>query len=51
MSIWINMHKSDLDDLKEIANDVSRKGHWGNGEYEVSVSDTQNQEYIMSLIK
>lgn len=51
LKIWINMHKGDLDDPKKITNDVSRKGHWGNGDYEVTVSDTQNLEYIMSLIK
>ena len=51
LKIWINMHKGDLDDPKNITNDVSRKGHWGNGDYEVTVSDTQNLEYIMSLIK
>ncbi len=51
LKIWINMHKEDLDDPKNITNDVSRKGHWGNGDYEVTVSDTQNLEYIMSLIK
>ncbi|WP_352422894.1 endonuclease NucS domain-containing protein [Proteiniphilum sp.] len=51
LKIWINMHKGDLDDPKNITNDVSRKGHWGNGDYEVIVSDTQNLEYIMSLIK
>ncbi|NMA74703.1 MAG: DUF91 domain-containing protein [Bacteroidales bacterium] len=51
LKIWINMHKGDLDDPKKITNDVSNKGHWGNGDYEVSVSDTQNLEYIMSLIK
>lgn len=51
LKIWINMHKGDLDDPKMITNDVSRKGHWGNGDYELSVSDTKNLEYIMSLIK
>ncbi len=51
LKIWINMHKGDLDDPKKIANDVSRKGHWGNGDYELNVSDTNNLEYIMSLIK
>ena len=51
LKIWINMHKGDLDDPKNITNDVSRKGHWGNGDYEVTISDTQNLEYIMSLIK
>ncbi|MDR2918806.1 MAG: DUF5655 domain-containing protein [Tannerella sp.] len=51
LKIWINMHKGDLDDPKKITNDVSRKGHWGNGDYEITVIDTLNIEYIMSLIK
>jgi predicted transport protein len=51
LKIWINLHKGDLDDPKKITNDVSRKGHWGNGDYEIIVSDTLNLEYIMSLIK
>lgn len=51
LKIWINMHKGDLDDPKKIANDVSRKGHWGNGDYEITVNDTKDLEYIMSLIK
>lgn len=51
LKIWINMHKGDLDDPKKIANDVSRKGHWGNGDYEIIVNDTKDLEYIMSLIK
>lgn len=51
LKIWINMHKGDLDDPKKIAYDVSRKGHWGNGDYEITVNDTKDLEYIMSLIK
>ena len=51
LKIWINLHVGDLDDPKKLANDVSRKGHWGNGDYELTVNDTKNLEYIMSLIK
>ena len=51
LKIWINLHKGQLDDPKKIANEVSLKGHWGNGDYELNVSDTNNLEYIMSLIK
>ena len=36
---------------KKISRDVSSVGHWGNGDYEVVVDDTQNLEYVMSLIK
>jgi len=48
---WINMKKGTLDDPKNLAIDASSKGHYGNGDYELSISDTQNLEYIMSLIK
>lgn len=51
LKIWINLHKGNLDDPKNLATDVSSKGHWGNGDYEITVSDTLNMEYIMSLIK
>jgi len=48
---WINMKKGTLDDPKNIVIDCSTKGHYGNGDYELSISDTNNLEYIMSLIK
>ncbi|MDM1043069.1 MULTISPECIES: DUF5655 domain-containing protein [Empedobacter] len=48
---WINMKKGTLDDPKNIVIDCSSKGHYGNGDYELSISDTNNLEYIMSLIK
>ncbi|MFH6956470.1 DUF5655 domain-containing protein [Flavobacterium aquidurense] len=48
---WINMKKGTLDDPKNLTIDASLKGHYGNGDYELSISDTQNLEYIMSLIK
>lgn len=49
--IWINLKKGELDDPKGITRDVSNIGHWGNGDYEIKVSDTSNLEYIMSLVK
>ena len=48
---WINMKKGTLDDPKNLTIDASSKGHYGNGDYELSISDTQNLEYIMSLVK
>lgn len=51
LKIWINLKKGDLDDPKKLADDVSNTGHWGNGDYQLTVKDTQNLEYIMSLIK
>ena len=51
LKIYINVKTGKLDDPKNLARDVSNIGHWGNGDYEVFVSDTKNLEYILSLIK
>jgi predicted transport protein len=51
IKIWINLKKGKLDDPKQITEDVSEKGHWGNGDYQISVENDKNLEYIMSLIK
>tara|TARA_B100000809_G_scaffold203939_1_gene205193 strand:- start:2796 stop:3698 length:903 start_codon:yes stop_codon:yes gene_type:complete len=51
LKLFINLAKGKLDDPKGIMRDVSNTGHWGNGDYEVVVSDTKDLEYLMSLIK
>lgn len=51
LKIWINLKKGKLDDPKNLMRDVSKTGHQGNGDYEVTVKDTENLEYIMSLVK
>jgi len=51
LKIFINIKAGKLDDPKNLARDISNVGHWGNGDYEVQVSDTKNLEYILSLIK
>lgn len=51
MKIFINKKSGELDDPKKLTRDVSKVGHWGNGDYELIVEDTHNLEYIMSLIK
>lgn len=51
LKLWINSKYGSIDDSKKIAKDVSNSGHWGNGDYELSVQDTKDLEYIMSLVK
>lgn len=51
LKIFINVKSGKLDDAKGLARDISKVGHWGNGDYEVVVSDSKNLEYILSLIK
>jgi len=49
--IWLNMPFEKLDDPKKLARDVTNVGHWGNGDCEIIVTDTENLEYILSLVK
>ena len=51
LKFFINLKKGQLDDPKGLTKDVSETGHWGNGDYELIVTDTTHLEYIMSLIK
>lgn len=52
IKIWINLKKGQLEDSKNIMRDVSMlKGHNGNGDFEIIVKDTKDQEYLMSLVK
>ncbi|MBN6711408.1 hypothetical protein JFL47_09265 [Haemophilus haemoglobinophilus] len=51
LKIYLNMKKGALDDPKKLARDVSSVGHWGTGDYEITMSDDKNLEYIISLVK
>ncbi|MGK6352236.1 DUF5655 domain-containing protein [Parapedobacter sp. DT-150] len=51
LKIWINLKRGQLDDPRKIVVDVSSTGHWGNGDYQIQVSDDKHLEYIMSLVK
>lgn len=51
LKIYVNLKSGDLLDEKKLARDVSNVGHWGNGSYEVKMTDTENFEYILSLLK
>ncbi|MDC1067713.1 DUF5655 domain-containing protein [Candidatus Kapabacteria bacterium] len=51
LKMYLNLKSGELQDEKELARDVSNVGHWGNGSYEIKMNDTENIEYILSLIK
>lgn len=51
LKCFLNLDRGNLDDPKKIARDVYKIGHWGNGDYEITLSNDENLEYIMSLIK
>jgi len=51
LKIWINLTTGELDDPKRMARDVSKVGHWGNGDYEISLKPSADLDYLMILIK
>jgi len=53
LKVHLNLKKGELDDPRGLARDVSNIGHWGNGDYEVVVgtSDDNDLDYILSLVK
>lgn len=51
IKFWLNLSKGQLKDINSIARDVSNVGHWGNGDYEVSFSNSEELLVVLSLIK
>jgi predicted transport protein len=51
LKIFINAKFGSINDPKNIAKDVSKIGHRGNGEYQIQIENDNDLEYIMSLIK
>ncbi len=51
LCIFINLEKGKLKDGNNLAVDVSSIGHHGNGDYRIQIKDTEQYEYILSLIK
>lgn len=51
LKIWLNMAIGELEDTKNLMRDVSKIGHWGNGDYELQINSDEYFEYIMSLVK
>jgi len=51
LKIWLNTKIGTIDDSKNISKDMSKTGHYGNGDYEIQISDDEDLEYIFSLIK
>ncbi len=51
IKLFINLPKGKLEDSKKLMRDVSNTGHWGNGDYEVVITNDDNLEYLLYLIK
>jgi predicted transport protein len=50
LKVMVNLKQGELDDPKQISRDMSRPGHWGNGDYEIKVDYDTDLDYIMFLI-
>lgn len=49
--LWINMKKGTLHDPKEFTRDISKIGHLGNGDYDLTISNKEEIEYVLTLIE
>lgn len=49
--VYINMKKGELNDYLNKCQDMSDKGHWGNGDYKIVMRTVEDIDYVMSLIK
>ena len=51
LKLWINLPKGGLEDPYKLARDVANIGHHGNGDYQLSISNADKLDYIITLIK
>jgi len=51
LKVYLNLKKGELNDPKGLARDVSEIGHWGNGDYQLKISNDEDLDYILSLVK
>lgn len=51
IKLWINLPKGTLNDPRKIMRDISNVGHWGNGDYEITLRGGEDINYLMTLIE
>jgi predicted transport protein len=51
LKIFLNAEKGTINDPKNLARDVSNIGHWGNGDYEITIKEPTDIGYLMSLVR
>ncbi|MFP6063138.1 DUF262 domain-containing protein [Helicobacter pylori] len=51
LKLYLNMPFNELQDEKNLARDMTNKGHLGNGEIEVKLETKENVPYCLGLIK
>ncbi|MGL2908838.1 GmrSD restriction endonuclease domain-containing protein [Helicobacter pylori] len=51
LKLYLNMPFNELQGEKNLARDMTNKGHWGNGDIEVKLETKENIPYCLGLIK
>ena len=51
MKVMLNVKMGNLNDPLEITEDVTEKGHWGNGDYRVEMYTDEDIDNVLPLIK
>ena len=51
LGVVLNLKKGELRDDLQKTEDLSNKGHWGNGEYRIWINSEEELDYALSLIK
>lgn len=49
--VALNVKYGTIEDPKGLLRDMRKQGHWGNGDYELSVTSPDQVDYAMYLIK
>ena len=49
--VFLNMKQGNLDDPQKMGRDVTNIGHYGNGQYEFTIENPDQIEYVASLAK
>ncbi|MCW5520182.1 hypothetical protein J1N09_10060 [Aureitalea sp. L0-47] len=51
LGVLVNMKKGELRDDLNLTEDLSEKGHWGNGDYRIWLHSDEHLDYAINLIK
>lgn len=48
--LMLNLKKGTLNDTNGLSKDISEVGHWGNGDYQITIDSYTDLDYVMFLI-
>jgi len=51
LKLYLNLKWGEIDDPAKLGRNVSKVGHWGNGDYEFELTTSSNFAYISNLIE